>query len=147
MVCQLEEMGSSHVRFLISVVHLAFAIVARTHLNLSVWKVLNQPLLQTRMWVPGSGCTRTALTCDKNATLHGGNDLFLNVSCIKLPSNSKSILAQNGDECKRICMDNCSCTAYSNGSNCSTWHGDLLNLQQSTHSDPSCTFGDEKRCT
>lgn len=52
-VCQLEEMGSSHVRFLISVVHLAFAIVASTHLNVSVWKVLNQPLLQTRMWVPG----------------------------------------------------------------------------------------------
>ncbi|KAH7662291.1 S-receptor-like serine/threonine-protein kinase protein [Dioscorea alata] len=85
------------------------------------------------------GCFRnTNLQCDanNNSTSVGEQDKFLEMSSVRLPDNGKPFQAESVDACELTCLNNCSCTAYSYGSNCTLWHGDLLNLQdQYTGSD------------
>ncbi|XP_016464375.2 G-type lectin S-receptor-like serine/threonine-protein kinase At4g27290 [Nicotiana tabacum] len=82
-----------------------------------------------------SGCVRrTEMNCLKG-------DVFLKYSKLKLPDtrNSWFNVSVNLEECKRICLKNCSCMAYSNldirngGSGCLLWFEDLLDIRQLTN--------------
>ncbi|WRX29397.1 S-locus glycoprotein domain - like 10 [Theobroma cacao] len=79
------------------------------------------------------GCIRrTPLVCD-------GKDGFLKHTGLKLPDTShswadKSISLQ---ECEKICLRNCSCTAYANldilkGTGCLIWFNDLIDMTEFT---------------
>ncbi|KAK4255709.1 hypothetical protein QN277_008673 [Acacia crassicarpa] len=79
-----------------------------------------------------SGCTRrVSLDC-------GGGDGFKLYTSIKLPDTSFSWYntTMNLGECKKTCLQNCSCAAYSNldirgqGSGCLLWLGQLLDMRQ-----------------
>nr|GMC53532.1 G-type lectin S-receptor-like serine/threonine-protein kinase At4g27290 [Ipomoea batatas] len=79
-----------------------------------------------------NGCTRrTQLDC-------GDGDRFLKYTGIKLPDTRQSWF--NGsislEECKRLCLKSCNCSAYSNldvrngGSGCLLWFGDLKDIRE-----------------
>ncbi|KAI9075605.1 hypothetical protein K1719_042405 [Acacia pycnantha] len=79
-----------------------------------------------------SGCTRrVSLDC-------GGGDGFKQYTSIKLPDTSSSWYntTMNLEECKKTCLQNCSCAAYSNldirgeGSGCLIWFDQLLDMRQ-----------------
>ncbi|KAI3417896.1 uncharacterized protein J3R85_014016 [Psidium guajava] len=79
-----------------------------------------------------NGCVRrTELDCH-------GRDKFLKSTQVKLPDTRFSWFSEslNLEECKRTCLRNCSCTAYSNldisgqGSGCLLWFGDLMDIRQ-----------------
>ncbi|MBA0848469.1 hypothetical protein Goshw_002676, partial [Gossypium schwendimanii] len=76
------------------------------------------------------GCSRrTPLAC------HGG-DSFLRKTGLKLPDTSKTWANISIDlkECEKLCLKNCSCTAYANldiregGHGCLLWFGDLIDI-------------------
>ncbi|XP_020222730.1 G-type lectin S-receptor-like serine/threonine-protein kinase At4g27290 isoform X2 [Cajanus cajan] len=79
------------------------------------------------------GCVRSeAWSCKvKN------KDGFRKIVGAKLPDTTRSWINQSMslDDCKAKCMENCSCTAYSNldisKEGCSVWFGDLLDLRVS----------------
>jgi len=77
-----------------------------------------------------SGCVRrTPVNCSV--------DGFQKVSGVKLPQTNTSWFnkSMNLEECKYMCLKNCSCTAYSNldirdgGSGCLLWFGDLVDTR------------------
>ncbi|XP_031276352.1 G-type lectin S-receptor-like serine/threonine-protein kinase At4g27290 [Pistacia vera] len=79
-----------------------------------------------------NGCVRkVSLDCRE------GED-FLKYSGIKLPDTRQSWYnkTMNLEECKRVCLKNCSCTAYANmvirggGSGCILWFNDLIDIRQ-----------------
>ncbi|KAG0525759.1 hypothetical protein BDA96_06G084500 [Sorghum bicolor] len=65
---------------------------------------------------------------DGNKT--GMADKFYSMPGIRLPQNGKIMPnASSAEECARVCLSICSCTAYSYGKNgCSIWHDELLNV-------------------
>ncbi|KAI9075613.1 hypothetical protein K1719_042413 [Acacia pycnantha] len=78
------------------------------------------------------GCTRrVSLDCD-------GGDGFKQYTGIKLPDTSSSWynMTMDLEECKKTCLQNCSCAAYSNldirgeGSGCLIWFDQLLDMKQ-----------------
>nr|GMC47518.1 G-type lectin S-receptor-like serine/threonine-protein kinase At4g27290 [Ipomoea batatas] len=78
-----------------------------------------------------NGCVRrTPLDC-------GDADRFFIYRGVKLPDTRHSWYDRSIDleECKRLCLKNCSCTAYSNidvrdgGSGCLLWFGDLTDIR------------------
>ncbi|KAB1215250.1 hypothetical protein CJ030_MR4G004189 [Morella rubra] len=78
-----------------------------------------------------NGCfRRTPLECN-------GGDGFLESSGMKLPDTSSSWFnkTMSLEECKGLCLENCSCTAYSsldirgNGSGCLLWFGILTDMK------------------
>ncbi|KAA8523796.1 hypothetical protein F0562_010219 [Nyssa sinensis] len=80
-----------------------------------------------------NGCVRrTSLDCQKG-------DGFLKYSGIKLPDvrNSSFDRSMNLEECRMVCLKNCSCMAYSNldisegGRGCLLWFGDLIDIRES----------------
>jgi hypothetical protein len=80
------------------------------------------------------GChRRTPLNCS-------AKDGFLKYTANKLPDTSTSSFDKSIDlkECERLCLKNCSCTAYTNldfragGSGCLIWFGDLIDMRRST---------------
>ncbi|KAI5605602.1 hypothetical protein BDE02_01G363700 [Populus trichocarpa] len=80
------------------------------------------------------GChRRTPLNCSDK-------DGFLKYTANKLPDTSTSSFDKSIDlkECERLCLKNCSCTAYTNldfragGSGCLIWFGDLIDMRRST---------------
>ncbi|KAL5722970.1 non-specific serine/threonine protein kinase [Ranunculus cassubicifolius] len=82
-----------------------------------------------------SGCVRkTQLQCDRNASSgqQGGVDQFLELDGQKLPDFSVLIPSIDMNDCRDICLRNCSCKAYAypNGIQCLTWSGDFLDVQQ-----------------
>lgn len=82
------------------------------------------------------GCRRkTKLKCE-NPISNGAEDRFLLMPNMKLPDLSESVAVANGGDCESLCLQNCSCVAYSyeNGQ-CETWSGDLLNSRQLSQSD------------
>ncbi|XP_059646556.1 receptor-like serine/threonine-protein kinase SD1-8 isoform X2 [Cornus florida] len=87
-------------------------------------------------WLVGNrtgGCVRRIpLQCGTN----GEKDGFFSIQDLdKLPVNSESILAtQSTKECKIACLKRCDCSAYTYDGGCLLWHGDLMNLQQTTTS-------------
>ncbi|KAJ0045010.1 hypothetical protein Pint_04367 [Pistacia integerrima] len=79
-----------------------------------------------------NGCVRkVSLDCRE------GED-FLKYSGIKLPDTRQSWYNKTMklEECKRVCLKNCSCTAYANmdirggGSGCILWFNDLIDIRQ-----------------
>ncbi|KAL5548132.1 hypothetical protein UlMin_003363 [Ulmus minor] len=85
------------------------------------WDVLN--------W--SNGCRRkTALNCQKG-------EGFAKIKRVKLPDLLDFWLKKNIglEECKEMCLNNCSCTAYANsdirrgGSGCLMWFGDLIDVR------------------
>ncbi|XVE80252.1 hypothetical protein DITRI_Ditri14bG0124800 [Diplodiscus trichospermus] len=80
------------------------------------------------------GCTRRKpLACD-------GGDSFLKQTGLKLPDTSKSWadISINIKDCEKLCLKNCSCTAYANldiregGHGCLLWFGDLIDISDFT---------------
>ncbi|KAK8648511.1 hypothetical protein V6N13_129261 [Hibiscus sabdariffa] len=80
------------------------------------------------------GCTRrTPLACD-------GRDRFLRKTALKIPDTSKSWADISIDlkDCEKLCLKNCSCTAYANldiregGHGCLLWFGDLIDISEFT---------------
>ncbi|KAE8674446.1 Serine/threonine kinase [Hibiscus syriacus] len=86
---------------------------------------------------PGTGgCVRkTQLNCS-------GDYGFIQVSAVKVPETKHSWYnySLNLEECKNICLANCSCTAYANlnitngGSGCLLWFNDLIDTRYITDS-------------
>lgn len=79
-----------------------------------------------------SGCVRKAsLTCAKG-------EGFVKHSGLKLPDTQRSWFnkSMNLDECEKMCLDNCSCTAYANtdirngGSGCLLWFHELIDIRE-----------------
>ncbi|KAK1391733.1 Receptor-like serine/threonine-protein kinase [Heracleum sosnowskyi] len=79
-----------------------------------------------------SGCERKVrLSCadGEGFVMHPG---------LKLPDTQRSWFSRNVslDECKRVCLKNCSCTAYSNtdirgsGSGCLLWFDELIDIRE-----------------
>ncbi|KAG5235585.1 G-type lectin S-receptor serine/threonine-protein kinase [Salix suchowensis] len=77
------------------------------------------------------GCARmTPLNCTR--------DVFQKYSGVKLPETKESWFnkSMNLEQCKNMCMKNCSCTAYANldiregGSGCLLWFSDLIDIRQ-----------------
>ncbi|XP_010324341.1 G-type lectin S-receptor-like serine/threonine-protein kinase At4g27290 [Solanum lycopersicum] len=90
----------------------------------------NQQEWDTADW--SSGCVRrTPLTC-------GTSDRFLKYSSVKLPDTRHSWFDKSIglEECQRLCLKNCSCTAYSNldvkngGSGCLLWFKELVDIRE-----------------
>ncbi|KAI8557700.1 hypothetical protein RHMOL_Rhmol04G0030200 [Rhododendron molle] len=87
---------------------------------------------ELRDW--SNGCVRrTPLGCHK-----GGEDGFVKYLSVKLPDtrNSSFDIRMSLEECRRTCLGNCSCTAYTNldirkaGSGCLLWFGDLIDIKE-----------------
>ncbi|KAI3710379.1 hypothetical protein L2E82_40159 [Cichorium intybus] len=76
--------------------------------------------------------------CVRTSDLDCGSDGFLPLKNMKLPDSSKAIVNQtmNLSQCREICKNKCSCTAYANtditdgGSGCVMWDLDLLDMRQ-----------------
>ncbi|KAJ4975651.1 hypothetical protein NE237_000757 [Protea cynaroides] len=76
--------------------------------------------------------------CVRKRTLGcGKGDGFLKLAGLKLPDTSISLVNKNLslNECKRGCLNNCSCTAYApaditgEGSGCVAWFGNLMDIR------------------
>lgn len=89
--------------------------------NLYNWNVLRDG---------SGGCVRkTKLECSK--------DKFLMLKNMKLPESTTAFVDRtvNLQECRKMCLENCSCTAYSNanisngGTGCVMWSGDLMDMR------------------
>ncbi|KAM7492641.1 hypothetical protein LguiA_035562 [Lonicera macranthoides] len=77
--------------------------------------------------------------CEHKAELECGNgEGFVKYSGVKLPDTSGSWFDArvNLEECERICLNNCSCTAYANmdvrgrGSGCLLWFSELVDVRE-----------------
>ncbi|XP_014753204.1 G-type lectin S-receptor-like serine/threonine-protein kinase At2g19130 [Brachypodium distachyon] len=80
-----------------------------------------------------SGCSRnTQLDCIRTKSTTRTTDKFYPVPCVSLPQNPTEVKpGTNTSQCSQICLNNCSCTAYSFSDNeCSMWHNELLNVRQ-----------------
>ncbi|OWM78595.1 hypothetical protein CDL15_Pgr002766 [Punica granatum] len=76
------------------------------------------------------GCIRKSTLCGKSAT----GDTFLSLKGMKVGKPDSQFVAKDGMECRRECLNNCQCQAYSyNGDEdsrvCWIWTEDLNNLQ------------------
>lgn len=80
------------------------------------------------------GCVRElSLQCESNGTSSNGRrDRFHMITNVKLPEFSQPMTAGSLGECESNCLNNCSCTAYAydEGTGCSVWNVELVNLQQ-----------------
>ncbi|CAN4087131.1 unnamed protein product [Withania somnifera] len=84
-----------------------------------------------RNW--SEGCVRRSeLECSVLKSDGGKRDGFLEIERIKLPDYADTPAIEDLEECKRKCLDDCSCTAYAfvSGINCMIWRGDLVDMQQ-----------------
>jgi len=85
------------------------------------------------------GCIRNSpLDCSDKKTTDG----FYSVPCSGMPSNAQSLtVVTNEGECAKVCLSNCSCTAYSfsDDHGCYVWHDELFNVRQQQYSDLTTT--------
>ncbi|KAK9046344.1 hypothetical protein V6N11_052236 [Hibiscus sabdariffa] len=86
------------------------------------------------LWSNGDfkdGCSRkNDLQCGMEG-LGSAEDVFHELSNVKLPENQLTVEVQSTGECRSACWSNCSCSGFSyTDGNFSTWNGDLINLQQ-----------------
>ncbi|KAG8385659.1 hypothetical protein BUALT_Bualt03G0068200 [Buddleja alternifolia] len=84
-----------------------------------------------------SACVRRKkLQCEENNSLYvedrGKKDGFVQIERVKLPDFVDYVGSQDVKECEKMCLDNCSCTAYAFdiGINCMIWNRDLVDVQQ-----------------
>ena len=76
--------------------------------------------------------------CVRRSPLNCSGDGFRNYSNVKLPETTNSWFnkSMNPEECKIMCMKNCSCSAYTNldirdgGSGCLLWFHDLIDIRE-----------------
>lgn len=76
--------------------------------------------------------------CGRRAELDCESDGFLKYSGIKLPDTELSWFnaSMTLEECRLVCLKNCSCMAYTNsdirngGSGCLLWFGDLVDIKE-----------------
>ncbi|KAK9750235.1 hypothetical protein RND81_02G181600 [Saponaria officinalis] len=91
----------------------------------------------TREWKAGnwsSGCVRrTPLQC---GTQVGKPDGFLVLKAVKLPDLEMWLQGINPNDCRTMCLNNCSCLAYAydQGTGCMYWSNTLIDTQQFTTS-------------
>ncbi|XWS09907.1 hypothetical protein CRYUN_Cryun39dG0030000 [Craigia yunnanensis] len=86
--------------------------------------------------VPGSG------GCVRKTQLNCSGDGFIKVPNVKVPETKHSWYnySINLEECKNLCLANCSCTAYANlnitngGTGCLLWFTDLIDIRYITDS-------------
>ncbi|KAL5708132.1 non-specific serine/threonine protein kinase [Ranunculus cassubicifolius] len=79
------------------------------------------------------GCVRRAeLKCDRNVSVRGEEDQFVELGGLKLPDFSVFIQSANRSNCRDICLNNCSCKAYAyvDGIQCLTWSRDFMDIQK-----------------
>ncbi|XP_047090984.1 G-type lectin S-receptor-like serine/threonine-protein kinase At2g19130 [Lolium rigidum] len=92
------------------------------------------------------GCSRNTQldNCIRNASTKHTTDKFYCEPCVRLPQNAREVEpTKSSGECAQICLNNCSCTAYSFGdSGCSMWHNELLNIRQLECSDSTNSNGE-----
>ncbi|XP_066345155.1 G-type lectin S-receptor-like serine/threonine-protein kinase At2g19130 [Miscanthus floridulus] len=85
------------------------------------------------------GCIRNSpLDCSDNKTTDG----FYSIPCSGLPPIAQSLtVITNEGECAKVCLSNCSCTAYSFSDDygCYVWHDELFNVRQQQYSDLTST--------
>jgi hypothetical protein len=79
------------------------------------------------------GCVRrTPLQCERviDKTTTTMKDGFLKLQMVKVPDFAEG-LAVTPDICRSLCLENCSCTAYSNGAGigCMSWTGNLIDIE------------------
>ncbi|XP_030932573.1 G-type lectin S-receptor-like serine/threonine-protein kinase At4g27290 isoform X2 [Quercus lobata] len=75
--------------------------------------------------------------CFRRTPLECNRDGFLKFTNVKLPDTSSSWfnITMSLEECEKLCLKNCSCTAYSNldirekGSGCLLWFGNLNDIR------------------
>ncbi|KAM7260162.1 hypothetical protein ACFE04_015903 [Oxalis oulophora] len=75
--------------------------------------------------------------CVRKNELKCFNDRFQKVSGVKVPDTQNSWYnsTMNLDECRRLCLKNCTCSAYGNfdvrkgGSGCLQWFGELIDMK------------------
>jgi hypothetical protein len=77
--------------------------------------------------------------CSRNPTSCGKSDTFLSLKMMKVndpdPPQDLDIVKKNETECRKYCLNNCQCQAYSyeaaqSTTNCRIWTSDLSNLQE-----------------
>jgi len=79
------------------------------------------------------GCVRdAALDCTSGNSTASSTDGFLSMPGIGLPDRGRGLQnVRSSAECSTACLKNCSCTAYSYGSQgCLVWHDGLINAKQ-----------------
>jgi hypothetical protein len=82
----------------------------------------------------GGYARRTPLMCQKvnnKTTISTKEDGFLKLKMVKVPDFAEGI-AVTPDICRRLCLENCSCVAYSHdtGIGCMYWTGNLFDIEQ-----------------
>ncbi|KAJ6763752.1 hypothetical protein OIU79_024322 [Salix purpurea] len=82
--------------------------------------------------VYSGGCERASnLQCGNSSAVNGKSDRFFSGNNLELPSNPQTVEARGSQECESACLSRCNCTAYAyDGSLCSVWFGDLLDMKQ-----------------
>ncbi|KAL9305765.1 G-type lectin S-receptor-like serine/threonine-protein kinaseRLK-Pelle-DLSV family [Arabidopsis thaliana] len=83
-----------------------------------------------------NGCVRKApLQCERQRNVSNGGgggkaDGFLKLQKMKVPISAERSEASE-QVCPKVCLDNCSCTAYAydRGIGCMLWSGDLVDMQ------------------
>uniref|UniRef100_A0A0E0DE58 Receptor-like serine/threonine-protein kinase n=1 Tax=Oryza meridionalis TaxID=40149 RepID=A0A0E0DE58_9ORYZ len=91
------------------------------------------------------GCSRnTPIDCISNKTITRSSDKFYSMPCVRLPPNAQNVGSVNSSsECAQVCLNNCSCTAYSfSNGGCSVWHNELLNIRKNQCTGSSNTDGE-----
>ncbi|KAB5533917.1 hypothetical protein DKX38_017003 [Salix brachista] len=86
---------------------------------------------QWRLGNWSGGCERRSpLQCQSN-TSNGREDGFKAVRCTKLPDFVDVYSVTSDDDCKKMCVNNCSCKAYARVDviGCMLWNGDLTDVQ------------------
>ena len=81
-----------------------------------------------RNWT--SGCVRrTSLKCSDT---EGKEDGFLRIKRVKVPDYATWLFANDEDDCRRKCLQNCSCLAFAfpSGIGCMVWNGRLIDIQE-----------------
>ncbi|GJN11416.1 hypothetical protein PR202_ga29609 [Eleusine coracana subsp. coracana] len=92
--------------------------------------------VSSRRWDHGAwsqGCEReTNILCaDSNKpTDRKQDDAFLKITSIKISRNPILVKVQSMEECRSICLNNCTCTAYALINYCNVWNGELRDLKE-----------------
>ncbi|KAH6781436.1 hypothetical protein C2S51_006729 [Perilla frutescens var. frutescens] len=81
------------------------------------------------------GCRRKIpLQCvrDGSASVGGNEDGFLRLPFMKIPEFAEAFPSSQIDECRRICLGNCSCLAYAHDHNigCMFWSNTLIDVME-----------------
>lgn len=88
-----------------------------------------------------AGCRRNIpLQCANNGSMKAKHDRFYAIDSLKLPDNAHITDATNVHDCELICLNNCSCLAYSHNGTCLVWYNHLMNLQDNIDTSSDSIF-------